>query len=613
MNQTTNRKKRKQKEKEKEKLEKLQQNSNNNFEFITNLKLSSLTSAASHHVRMRKRPISDPRHYGRHLHKLRHSTLKPEQHAHQQPRQTPSEYQPKKRSFTQQKSHHPSTKTTHSNNLLHLPILPNLYDPSLPITHTYPNNSYHHSLTPPRKPLPQYAISSFLSLQPDPQQETISFPPSDYDGQFTFRLEMHHVCQRLLGLHLAISTDKKNRAVQIQEAMRIAMERLDPPPAPPDMPHTNSYSMGLHDQNNHPQDRLGETFDTMSRECRQAGRDIPHATDQKACLEHRRRTRRSSSSTTAHGPSGPPPSEPPPPLPQPPAPKTQDLVPAGKPQAPEGADGRSVQGARKNKKKGKKKRSAHANANNIHHRDNYVPSRLPASYPVRAASESAFLGGGTSEWARLRLEYESRIGRGYIDPTATGLDEPGLGSPLKAHCQLGPSPIARFFVEPDEWICSFCEYELWFGDPLGLVRVIKNRKDVLRRRRRAKERAARAASGIPPSSTPSHPTASNAPPPPPPPATNVHPAVSNEPNKIKKSKNNIPSTLPHDRPPQASLLPNPPPPAPRRRQLNDHDIDDRRAPLLPPPLSSRTCRPNRTEKTPPDRLPHQPSSTPSAS
>jgi len=601
MNQTTNRKKRKQKEKEKEKekLEKLQQSNNNNhFEFIsTNLKLAALNNATSHHVRMRKRPICDPRHYGRHLHKLRQ--LKPP--PPKQPTKTQSEHQPKKRSLT---SPHP---TTNHSNLLNLPILPNLYDPSLPIDQTYPNNNSSYEPTPPRKPLPL-----------DAQQEAISFPPSDYDGQFTFRLEMHHVCQRLLGLHLAISTDKKNRAVQIQEAMRIAMERLDPPPAAPDMANTNSSSMGLHNQNDHHQNRLGEeTFDSMSRQV-VGGRDIPHPTDQKASPEHRRRARRSSSSTTAHGPSGPPPSEPPPPLPQPPAPKPQDLAPAGKPQVPDssGADGRSVQqGARKNKKKGKKKRSAHANANNIHHRDNYVPSRLPASYPVRTASETtAFLGGGTSEWARLRLEYESRTGRGYIDPTATGLDEQpgGLGGPLKAHCQLGPSPIARFFVEPDEWICSFCEYELWFGDPLGLVRVIKNRKDVLRRRRRAKERAARAASGIPPSSTPSHhPPASNAaPPPPPPPATA---AASNEPNKIKKSKNNIPSTLPHDRPPQASPLPHPPPPAPRRRLLNDHDIDDRRAPLLPPPLSSRTCRPNRSEKSPPDKLPHQPSSTPSAS
>jgi hypothetical protein len=47
----------------------------------------------------------------------------------------------------------------------------------------------------------------------------------------------------------------------------------------------------------------------------------------------------------------------------------------------------------------------------------------------------------------------------------------------------------------DEWICPFCEYDLFYGQEAGLRRAMRNRKKILSRRRRARERAAAAASG----------------------------------------------------------------------------------------------------------------------
>jgi hypothetical protein len=61
----------------------------------------------------------------------------------------------------------------------------------------------------------------------------------------------------------------------------------------------------------------------------------------------------------------------------------------------------------------------------------------------------------------------------------------------------------------DEWICAFCEYELFYGDEQDYRRAIRSRKKILRRRRRARERAAAAASGnttakVPEKTTPAY-------------------------------------------------------------------------------------------------------------
>ncbi|PLW17817.1 hypothetical protein PCASD_19219 [Puccinia coronata f. sp. avenae] len=572
----------------------------------------------SYYVRMRKRPISSPRHYGRQLHKLTraHSQIHsnssnnpldtlnelehdlnawqtPIQHNCPPPRYRPQHKKPNKRSLTPSPPR-PITipevqQPTQSSNPLPLPILPNLYDPALPIDFSYP--SYPYALPAPTP------STSYYPAHPQ-QPSRIPFPPPDYDGQFSFRLEMQQVCQRLLGLHLAISTDKQNRAVQVQEAMRIAMETLNHPTGPTHYPQDSALTST-------------RTSNTPSAQVAPltASRPDSHSTQQNL---HSQPTRQSSTGAADHGPSGPPPSEPPPPLP----PAQKHPGSAGEPPATsEALDGRAAaeQTARKDKKKGKKKRSAHANANNIHHRDNYVPSRLPASYALRpGAGGPGLLGGRTKEWARVRVEYEGRRGKrgGYIDPTVTSLDEAGAsasagsasaGGGGAAHCQLGPSPIARFFVEPDEWICAFCEHELWFGDNQRLLSVIKNRKQVLRRRRRAKERAARAASGIPPTTTNTNinpasttPATASVPPAPstaaPPPASTHPPSVPRiEPGKGKKSKNRA-----NARGPTCSL------PTSRRPAPMEGDAQDDPPPL--PPLSSQDGHPASTDRMPPDKL-----------
>lgn len=110
----------------------------------------------------------------------------------------------------------------------------------------------------------------------------------------------------------------------------------------------------------------------------------------------------------------------------------------------------------KDAKKGKKKkRSALANANNVHHRDNYIPSRLPSqdSAPADEASGSS---------------------APHVHPHA-------------------PHPNgSSFFAGTDEWLCAFCEYEIFYGEPSLLALATRRRKKVLRIRRKAQARARKA-------------------------------------------------------------------------------------------------------------------------
>ncbi|EEB94887.1 hypothetical protein MPER_06228, partial [Moniliophthora perniciosa FA553] len=105
-------------------------------------------------------------------------------------------------------------------------------------------------------------------------------------------------------------------------------------------------------------------------------------------------------------------------------------------------------------KKKKKKRSALANASNPHHLRNYVPSRLPHQPPSSTHISSQVQG----EWA-LPLAF-LRAGKG---------ENEGGGE--------------------SEWICAFCEYELFYGEEADLKRAVRKRKAILRRRKRARERA----------------------------------------------------------------------------------------------------------------------------
>jgi hypothetical protein len=124
----------------------------------------------------------------------------------------------------------------------------------------------------------------------------------------------------------------------------------------------------------------------------------------------------------------------------------------------------------------KKKRSALANASNPHHLKNYVPSRLPHSghhqpNPAQTNGRSqSFLGAPPLRFLSAEVP-PRRWKKQYVTPLA---------------------PVTN---PEDEWICAFCEYELFYGDDAEYRRAVRMRKKVLRRRRRARERAAAAAAG----------------------------------------------------------------------------------------------------------------------
>lgn len=120
----------------------------------------------------------------------------------------------------------------------------------------------------------------------------------------------------------------------------------------------------------------------------------------------------------------------------------------------------------------KKKRSALANASNPHHLRNYVPSRLPHS------------GTGPDQTTNSNL-------LGPLPLRFLSAEIP----PRRRKKTHSTQPMAQLTNPTDEWICAFCEYELFYGDDQDYRRAVRLRKKILRRRRRARERAAAAASG----------------------------------------------------------------------------------------------------------------------
>ncbi|KAG6888746.1 hypothetical protein C0995_006217 [Termitomyces sp. Mi166 len=129
-------------------------------------------------------------------------------------------------------------------------------------------------------------------------------------------------------------------------------------------------------------------------------------------------------------------------------------------------DGETEKAKGKGTKK-KKKRSALANASNPHHLRNYVPSRLPFSSQAAHQSAADLLSPIPVRFLSADMRTRGSAGQ-VLATTTTTTTTPG-----------------------EEWICAFCEYELFFGDEVALRRAVRARKKVLRRRRRARERAAR--------------------------------------------------------------------------------------------------------------------------
>lgn len=120
----------------------------------------------------------------------------------------------------------------------------------------------------------------------------------------------------------------------------------------------------------------------------------------------------------------------------------------------------------------KKKRSALANASNPHHLRNYVPSRLPHS--------SSGITGGAGQ---------------QVNNPDVPLRFLSAEIPPRRRKKMLPVAPVQLTSPADEWICAFCEHDLFYGDEIEYRRAVRNRKKILRRRRRARERAAAAASG----------------------------------------------------------------------------------------------------------------------
>ena len=125
----------------------------------------------------------------------------------------------------------------------------------------------------------------------------------------------------------------------------------------------------------------------------------------------------------------------------------------------------------------KKKRSALANASNPHHLRNYVPSRLPHT------------GGGDGPGT----QGQNGANANTIWPLPVRFLSAEI--PPRRRKKTATVPLIQLKHPGEEWICAFCEYDLFYGEDAGYRRSVRSRKKILKRRRRARERAAAAAAG----------------------------------------------------------------------------------------------------------------------
>lgn len=145
--------------------------------------------------------------------------------------------------------------------------------------------------------------------------------------------------------------------------------------------------------------------------------------------------------------------------------KVQPTSPGGDPSA----DPLDLSPPGKSRGSKKKKRNALAIASNPHHRNNYVPSRLPSSGHVNPVQAT--------------LNAQNSLGPQPLRFLSAEL-------PARRRKKESAATRAQIVNPVDEWICPRCEYALFYGDGSDYRRAIRDRKQILRRRRRAQERAA---------------------------------------------------------------------------------------------------------------------------
>lgn len=119
-------------------------------------------------------------------------------------------------------------------------------------------------------------------------------------------------------------------------------------------------------------------------------------------------------------------------------------------------------------KKGRRKRSALANEGNSHHRDNYIPSRIPAvptTLPPTNPSESL-----TSWPAAPELIAQ-------LSATQSSRNE----------CGSTPNSLLDFFSsssnKEEDYICTRCDYQIFFGEKSWLERAVRKKKKGLKKGR----------------------------------------------------------------------------------------------------------------------------------
>lgn len=132
----------------------------------------------------------------------------------------------------------------------------------------------------------------------------------------------------------------------------------------------------------------------------------------------------------------------------------------------------------------KKKKKRSTKANDPHQIRNYIPSRLPGGTGVPQPPTAA----------QAAQNLKSLISPHPVQFLAA---EPKRRSKKSNKEKAKPTVTSSLPpVQPaDEWICGFCEFNLFYGDDSALRRAVRARKSLLTRRRRARERAAAAASG----------------------------------------------------------------------------------------------------------------------